>query len=93
MWHILVKTPGGVRLGDQILPQQPTLSEMSHSDLNFALTVQSLLNRIQHPEYRQIVVEVNIHLFIPQCLNLIFSISFLIHRISPFLYYEYDSTS
>ncbi|XP_037781259.1 probable phosphorylase b kinase regulatory subunit beta isoform X1 [Penaeus monodon] len=57
VWHILVKTPGGVRLGDQTLPQQPTLSEMSHSDLNFALTVQSLLNRIQHPEYRQIVVE------------------------------------
>ncbi|XP_069983940.1 probable phosphorylase b kinase regulatory subunit beta isoform X4 [Penaeus vannamei] len=57
VWHILVKTPGGVHLTDHTLPQQPTLTEMSHSDLNFALAVQSLLNRIQHPEYRQIVVE------------------------------------
>ncbi|XP_071549609.1 probable phosphorylase b kinase regulatory subunit beta isoform X2 [Panulirus ornatus] len=57
VFHILAKTPEGVRLCDQVLPQQPTISEMSYGELNFALTVQSLLNRIQHPEYRQIVVE------------------------------------
>lgn len=58
VFNILKKTPLGVRLCDQLLPQQPTISEMSSGELNFALTVQSLLNHIQHPEYRQIVVEV-----------------------------------
>nr|XP_053638144.1 probable phosphorylase b kinase regulatory subunit beta [Cherax quadricarinatus] len=58
VFNILSKTTQGVRLCDQLLPQQPTISEMSSGELNFALTVQSLLNRIQHPEYRQIVVEV-----------------------------------
>ncbi|KAG0711404.1 putative phosphorylase b kinase regulatory subunit beta [Chionoecetes opilio] len=58
VFNILRKTPLGVRLCDQLLPQHPTISEMSAGELNFALTVQSLLNHIQHPEYRQIVVEV-----------------------------------
>ncbi|XP_042207580.1 probable phosphorylase b kinase regulatory subunit beta isoform X3 [Homarus americanus] len=57
VFHILSKSTEGVRLCDQLLPQHPTISEMSSGELNFALTVQSLLNRIQHPEYRQIVVE------------------------------------
>ncbi|XP_063877835.1 probable phosphorylase b kinase regulatory subunit beta isoform X2 [Scylla paramamosain] len=57
VFNILRKTPLGVRLCDQLLPQHPTISEMSSGELNFALTVQSLLNHIQHPEYRQIVVE------------------------------------
>ncbi|XP_050711769.1 probable phosphorylase b kinase regulatory subunit beta isoform X6 [Eriocheir sinensis] len=57
VFNILRKTPLGVHLCDQLLPQHPTISEMSSGELNFALTVQSLLNQIQHPEYRQIVVE------------------------------------
>ncbi|XP_069171352.1 probable phosphorylase b kinase regulatory subunit beta isoform X8 [Procambarus clarkii] len=57
VFNILSKTSQGLRLCDQLLPQQPTISEMSCGELNFVLAVQSLLNRIQHPEYRQIVVE------------------------------------
>ncbi|KAK4321576.1 hypothetical protein Pmani_007646 [Petrolisthes manimaculis] len=57
VFNILRKTSEGLRLCDQLLPQQPTIAEMSSGELNFALTVQSLLNNIQHPEYRQIVVE------------------------------------
>lgn len=57
VFNILRKTSEGVRLCDKLLPQQPTIAEMSSGELNFALTVQSLLNHIQHPEYRQIVVE------------------------------------
>lgn len=57
VWNILLKTPKGVGLCGHLLPQQPTISEMSAGELNFALAVQTLLNRIQHPEYRQIVVE------------------------------------
>ncbi|XP_076029946.1 putative phosphorylase b kinase regulatory subunit beta [Oratosquilla oratoria] len=57
VWNILQKTPCGLRIGEQVLPQQPTLSEMCHTEANFALVVQSMLNHVQHPEYRQIVVE------------------------------------
>ncbi|KAK7067442.1 hypothetical protein SK128_000489, partial [Halocaridina rubra] len=80
VWNILLKTPQGVCLHDTLLPQQPTISEMSPGELNFALCVENLLNRIQHPEYRQIVVELlsviatilerNPELKFPQQLNL-----------------------
>ncbi|XP_064114166.1 probable phosphorylase b kinase regulatory subunit beta isoform X2 [Macrobrachium nipponense] len=57
VWNILLKTPNGVCLCSHLLPQEPTISEMSPGELNFAIAVQTLLNRIEHPEYRQIVVE------------------------------------
>jgi len=39
------------------LPQQPTLSNMTRSELTFALLVESMLHHILEPEYRQIIVE------------------------------------
>lgn len=39
------------------IPQQPTLSNQSRSELNFALLVEQMLNSIQRPEYRQVIVE------------------------------------
>ncbi|XP_039300453.1 probable phosphorylase b kinase regulatory subunit beta [Nilaparvata lugens] len=51
------RTPGGLRVRGYILPQQPTLSEMTRSELTFALLVEQTLNRIHQPEYRQIIVE------------------------------------
>ena len=77
VFNILRKTPLGVRLCDQLLPQHPTISEMSSGELNFALTVQSLLNHIQHPEYRQIVVEVSFVLLLAYYPMALFSLSSL----------------
>jgi hypothetical protein len=37
------------------------MSNMTQSELNFALLVEEMLNHIQQPEYRQTVVEVSIY--------------------------------
>lgn len=58
VWEVLLRCPGGICVNEQELPQQPTLSNMTRSELTFALLVESLLHHIQLPEYRQIIVEV-----------------------------------
>ncbi|XP_044021061.1 probable phosphorylase b kinase regulatory subunit beta isoform X2 [Aphidius gifuensis] len=57
VWEVLMRCPGGIRVNGQELPQQPTLTNMSRSELTFSLLVESILNHIQIPEYRQIIVE------------------------------------
>jgi len=58
VWEVLVRCPGGIVInGSGELPQQPTVSSMTRSELTFALLVESLLHHIQLPEYRQIIVE------------------------------------
>ncbi|OWA49777.1 Phosphorylase b kinase regulatory subunit beta [Hypsibius exemplaris] len=56
-WNILHRCPKGIKVADQLIPQDPTITEMTLYELNFALRVDALLDRITHPEYRQIVVE------------------------------------
>ena len=60
VWDILAKTPEGMQIADSFLPQQPTLSDMTQTDLNFALRVEQMFSRIAHPEYRQLMVEVRV---------------------------------
>lgn len=57
VWDVMTRTPSGIIVAGHHLPQQPTLSEMTVYELNFALQVEMLLNRISAPEYRQILVE------------------------------------
>lgn len=57
VWEVLMRCPGGICVNGRELPQQPTLSNMTRSELTFALLVESLLHHIQLPEYRQIIVE------------------------------------
>ncbi|XP_015607737.1 probable phosphorylase b kinase regulatory subunit beta isoform X2 [Cephus cinctus] len=57
VWEVLVRCPGGIYVNGRELPQQPTLSNMTRSELTFALLVESILHHIQLPEYRQIIVE------------------------------------
>ncbi|XP_049964722.1 probable phosphorylase b kinase regulatory subunit beta isoform X1 [Schistocerca serialis cubense] len=57
VWDVMTRTPQGIKVRGYHLPQQPTLSNMTRSQLNFALLVEQMLNHIQQPEYRQIVVE------------------------------------
>ncbi|KAF4522804.1 hypothetical protein B566_EDAN014848 [Ephemera danica] len=57
VWDVMKRTPHGLRVQGELLPQQPTLNNMSRSEINFALLVEKKLNRIQRPEYRQIIVE------------------------------------
>uniref|UniRef100_A0A2H8TML0 Phosphorylase b kinase regulatory subunit n=1 Tax=Melanaphis sacchari TaxID=742174 RepID=A0A2H8TML0_9HEMI len=57
VWDILRRTPKGIRFRNLIMPQQPTINNMTHSELQFALYVESMLNQLEKPEYRQLIVE------------------------------------
>ncbi|XP_026281117.1 probable phosphorylase b kinase regulatory subunit beta isoform X1 [Frankliniella occidentalis] len=57
VWDVMTRTPGGLQVQGHNLPAQPTLSSMTRSELNFALLVEEMLNHIQEPAYRQMVVE------------------------------------
>lgn len=57
VWHVLKKTPGGIIVAGKSLPQEPTLKNMTLSELNFSLLVEDMLHNIEHPEYIHIVIE------------------------------------
>ncbi|WAR11576.1 KPBB-like protein [Mya arenaria] len=57
VWEILERTPGGIKVAGYLLPQQPTLSDMTMQELNFSLLVEEMLSKIIDPAYRQLMVE------------------------------------
>ncbi|CAF1223685.1 unnamed protein product [Adineta steineri] len=57
VWSILERTPGGIKLCNILLPQQPTLSDMTDYELNFSLKIEEMLSRVADPAYRCLVVE------------------------------------
>ncbi|NXT78072.1 KPBB kinase, partial [Zapornia atra] len=57
VWQILERTPSGLIVAGKFLPQQPTLSDMTMYEMNFSLLVEDMLQNIDQPEYRQIIVE------------------------------------
>eukprot|EP00794_Sanderia_malayensis_P016175 gene16175-17800_t len=80
VWKILERVPGGLRVSSHYLPQQPTLTEMTVDEVEFALRVEQMLSSILRPEYRQSTVELltviatilkrNPELDIQQCIDL-----------------------
>ena len=58
VWGVLARTPQGLKVAGYLLPQQPTLSDMTQYELNFSLLVEQMLSKIVDPAYRQIIVEV-----------------------------------
>lgn len=57
VWDIMTRTAEGIIVEGHHLPQQPTLTEMTVYDLKFATEVEMFLSRVALPEYRQILVE------------------------------------
>ncbi|XP_065885747.1 phosphorylase b kinase regulatory subunit alpha, liver isoform-like [Dysidea avara] len=57
VWHILERC-SGIQIKTHYLPSHPTVQEMTPSELKFALKVEALLNTVDDPEYRQLIVEV-----------------------------------
>ncbi|VDK83214.1 unnamed protein product [Litomosoides sigmodontis] len=57
VWKILEHTRDGIVIAGQHLPQQPTLSDMTPFELTFSYKIESMMSAIEHPEYRQILVE------------------------------------
>jgi len=55
IWHVLRKCEG-LSIEGHVLHQNLT-KEMTSGEIKFALTVESVLNRIPDPEYRQLLVE------------------------------------
>jgi len=55
IWHVLRKCEG-LSIEGHVLHQNLT-KEMTTGEIKFALTVESVLNRIPDPEYRQLLVE------------------------------------
>ncbi|XP_058452788.1 probable phosphorylase b kinase regulatory subunit beta isoform X7 [Malaya genurostris] len=57
VWDVLERTPLGITVQGHTLPATTTLSNKSRSEFSFALQVEEMLNKIEQPERRQIVVE------------------------------------
>ncbi|CAH2067131.1 unnamed protein product, partial [Iphiclides podalirius] len=57
VWDILLRTPKGIIVQGHAIPAQPTLVNMSRSELSFALLVEEALVRIESAARRQLCVE------------------------------------
>lgn len=57
VWDVMTRTPQGIKVMGNVIPQQPTFSNMARSEITFSLLVEQMLNHIQQPEYRQLIVE------------------------------------
>ncbi|XP_049708176.2 probable phosphorylase b kinase regulatory subunit beta isoform X4 [Helicoverpa armigera] len=57
VWDILLRTPKGIIIHGQSIPAEPTLVNMSRSELSFALLVEEALVRVASPARRQLSVE------------------------------------
>ncbi|KAJ3186848.1 hypothetical protein HK101_009545 [Irineochytrium annulatum] len=56
VWHVLSKCHG-IAIGREFLPRDPTVSEKTPEEHNFALQIEYLLDVIRDPAERQIAVE------------------------------------
>ncbi|KAJ3212966.1 hypothetical protein HDU67_003496 [Dinochytrium kinnereticum] len=56
VWHILNKCLG-ISVGNEFLPRDPTVSEKTPEELNFAIQIENLLDSIRDPAERQIAIE------------------------------------
>ncbi|RKO84593.1 hypothetical protein BDK51DRAFT_32875, partial [Blyttiomyces helicus] len=56
VWGVLSRTTG-ILIGKELLPRDPTVSEKTPEELNFALQIESLLDVIRDPAERQVAVE------------------------------------
>nr|XP_021206842.1 probable phosphorylase b kinase regulatory subunit beta isoform X3 [Bombyx mori]XP_021206843.1 probable phosphorylase b kinase regulatory subunit beta isoform X3 [Bombyx mori]XP_037866538.1 probable phosphorylase b kinase regulatory subunit beta isoform X3 [Bombyx mori] len=57
VWDILLRTPKGIIIQGQCIPAEPTLVNMSRSELSFALVVESALVGVGGAARRQLCVE------------------------------------
>ncbi|XP_026327867.1 probable phosphorylase b kinase regulatory subunit beta isoform X4 [Hyposmocoma kahamanoa] len=57
VWDILLRTPKGIVVQGHSIPAEPTLVNMSRSELSFALLVEAALVRVESPARRQLCVE------------------------------------
>ncbi|XP_030754514.1 probable phosphorylase b kinase regulatory subunit alpha [Sitophilus oryzae] len=84
VWHVLERCHG-IDIAGKVLPQGLT-QEMTPGELKFALAVETVLNTIPQPEYRQLIVEALMVLTLAAEYNLapflggVIQIEYLVHR-------------
>uniref|UniRef100_A0A0X3PN91 Phosphorylase b kinase regulatory subunit n=1 Tax=Schistocephalus solidus TaxID=70667 RepID=A0A0X3PN91_SCHSO len=57
VYHILEKAPRGILIMSNMLPQNPTLLDMTPHDLNLVFQVECMMRSIADPAYRALFVE------------------------------------
>lgn len=55
VYDVMARTPLGIKLCGHHLPQQPTLSNMTRSEITFALVIEEMLNKIVRPEVSYLI--------------------------------------
>lgn len=63
VWDILTRLKGGLRIRGAHLESQYALTQMTKYELNFALFVETYLGKVNSPQYRHIVVEMLVILY------------------------------
>lgn len=48
VWDVMTRTPQGIRVLGNVIPQHPTLSNMSRTELTFALFVEEVLTLLKY---------------------------------------------
>ncbi|KAJ3375103.1 hypothetical protein GGF31_005825 [Allomyces arbusculus] len=56
VWHVLDRSQG-IELGQVTLPREPTVSDKTAGEFNFALQIENLLDGVPDPAERQICIE------------------------------------
>lgn len=48
VWDVITRTPQGINILGFVIPQQPTISNMTRSEITFALLVEEVCKRNNH---------------------------------------------
>ena len=57
VWLMLERSVDGIKLAGNLIPSNPTLSDMDATDGGFQLLVEGYLKHVKNPEQRFMVVE------------------------------------
>ena len=57
VWRLLARSESGIKIANNIIAPEPTLSDMDATDIGFKLLVENIPQHVKEPEYRHIVIE------------------------------------
>ena len=57
VWRLLARSESGIKIANNIIAPEPTLSDMDATDVGFKLLVENILGHVKEPEHRQVVIE------------------------------------
>lgn len=57
VYHILERSESGIKIANEMIFPEPTLSDMDATDVGFKLLVEKILQHVGRPEHRHLVIE------------------------------------